>query len=409
MSLFRFKILTEAGKVETGFVELPFESGLAAGRYLEKSGGIALEVKALPEFVGRGFRFFKLGLGGVSRLDLAEFLNNMAMLVGAGVPVLSALEEIQDDIKIPRLRNTIQFICMDIENGQTFSESVANYETLFPFVVRHMLAIGEETGSLDGMLKNAAEHLLHIHEIVSSTKRAFMYPSFLLGVVTLAVIFWFWYVVPQLVALFLDLNIDLPLPTRILLAVSDWFQNWFAWFFAGIVCVISALILLRKYSSRMRYALSYLALKTPVLRGIISISIVARATEYMGIMIGAGIGVLRSLELITNSTANEVYKHRLQGVQASIKAGSTLSVSLRKYKALDPFAIRMISVGEMTGKLDEQTAYVANIYRDKLNVFVQTLSKTLEPMIMIFLGGMFAAIIACLLLPVYDLISQIGA
>ena len=408
MSLFRFKILTEAGKVETGLLDLPFDSTLAAIRYLEKSGGIVLYVKALPELMGRGVRFFKIGLGAVSRLDMAEFFNNMAMLVGAGVPVLSALEEIQDDIKVPRLRNTIQFMCTDIENGQTFSESVENYPTLFPFVVRHMLAIGEETGNLDGMLKNAAEHLLHIHEIVSGTKRALMYPTFLLGVVTLAIIFWFWYVVPQLVSLFLDLNIALPLPTRILLAISDWFQNWFALVLLGSACAVFALIILRKFSDRVRYASSYLALRTPILKGIISISIVARATEYMGIMIGAGLGVLRSLELITNATANEVYKHRLLGVQQSIKAGATLSVSLRKHKALDPFAIRMISVGEMTGKLDEQTAYVANIYRNKLNVLVQTLSKTLEPAIMVFLGGMFAVIIAGLLLPVYDLISQIG-
>ena len=408
MSLFLFKILTEAGKVETGLLDLPFDSTLAAIRYLEKSGGIVLYVKALPELVGRGVRFFKIGLGAVSRLDMAEFFNNMAMLVGAGVPVLSALEEIQSDINVPRLRNTIQFMCTDIENGQTFSESVDNYKTLFPFVVRHMLAIGEETGNLDGMLKNAAEHLLHIHEIVSGTKRALTYPAFLLGVVTLAIIFWFWYVVPQLVALFLDLNIALPLPTRILLAISDWFQKWFALVLSGSACVVFALILFRKFSARARYASSYLALRTPILKRVLVTSIVARATEYMGIMIGSGIGVLRSLELITNATANEVYKHRLLGVQGSIKAGATLSVSLRKHNALDPFAIRMISVGEMTGKLDEQTAYVAKIYRDKLNVLVQTLSKTLEPAIMVFLGGMFAVIIAGLLLPVYDLISQIG-
>ena len=99
---------------------------------------------------------------------------------------------------------------------------------------------------------------------------------------------------------------------------------------------------------------------------------------------------------------------RLAAVQSSIKAGSTLSVSLRQHQALDPFAIRMIAVGEMTGKLDEQTEYVANIYREKLDGLVQVLSKTLEPLIMTFLGGMFAVIIAGLLLPVYDLISQVG-
>jgi type II secretory pathway component PulF len=408
VALFRFKVLTEDGKVETGLVDLPFDDPVAAMRYLEKAGGIALDVRALPEPVSRGVRFFKIGLGSVSRLDLAEFFNNMAMLVGAGVPVLSALEEILDDIRVPRLRNTIQFICTDIENGQTFSEAVEKHERLFPFVVRHMIAIGEETGNLDGMLRKAADHLLHIHEIVSGTKRAFMYPSFLLVVVFLAVVFWFWYVVPQLVSLFLDLGIDLPAPTRILLIVSDWFQEWFLLFMLGLSFSVVLLGVLRRYSSRVRYGVSYLALQTPVLNSILKTSIVARATEYMGIMIGAGLGVLRSLELVTNATGNEVFKRRLAAVQNSIKAGSTLSVSLRRHQALDPFAVRMIAVGEMTGKLDDQTAYVANLYREKLNGLVQVLSKTLEPIIMTFLGVMFAVIIAGLLLPVYDLISQIG-
>lgn len=408
MSLFRFKLLTEAGKVETGLVDLPFDDVLAAIRYLEKSGAIALEVKSLPHVVARGVRFFKVGIGSVSRLDLAEFFNNMAMLVGAGVPVLSALEEILQDIKVPRLRNTIQFICTDIENGQTFAESVNKYEALFPFVVRHMISIGEETGNLDGMLKKAAEHLLHIHEIISGTKRAFVYPGFLLCVVTLAVVFWFWYVVPQLVSLFLDLNIDLPAPTRLLIGISDWFQEWFLLFSAGLMAGVIALMVARRVSIRVRYACAYVALHTPILKKIITTSIVARATEYLGIMIGAGLGVLKSLELITGATSNQVFKTRLMGVQESIKAGTSLSDSLRRHNALDPFAIRMISVGEMTGKLDEQTAYVADIYRAKMTALVQTLSKTLEPMIMAFLGLMFAMIIAGLLLPVYDLISQIG-
>lgn len=408
MALFRFKLLTEAGKVQTGLVDLPFDDPIAAMRYLEKSGGIALDVRALPESLSKGVRFFKIGIGSVSRLDLAEFFNNMAMLVGAGVPVLSSLEEILDDIKVPRLRNTIQFICTDIENGQTFSEAVEKHDRLFPFVVRHMIAIGEETGNLEGMLRKAADHLLHIHEIVSGTKRAFMYPAFLLTVVFMAVVFWFWYVVPQLVGLFLDMGIDLPAPTRILLALSDWFQEWFLVVMAGIVFLVVLLSVLRKYVARVRYGVSYLALHTPILNTILRTSIVARATEYMGIMIGAGLGVLRSLELVTNATGNEVFKRRLTGVQSSIRAGSTLSVSLRRHQALDPFAIRMIAVGEMTGKLDDQTAYVAKIYREKLDGLVQVLSKTLEPIIMTFLGVMFAVIIAGLLLPVYDLISQIG-
>jgi type II secretory pathway component PulF len=222
-------------------------------------------------------------------------------------------------------------------------------------------------------------------------------------------VFWFWYVVPQLVALFQDMGVELPAPTRLLMAMADWFQNWFLTTMGALAVLGVVLAWARKRFLPVRYALSMLALRVPVLSLILHTSLTARATEYLGITIGAGIGVLRSLALVIESTGNEVYKARLQGTRKSIMAGLILSDALRQNQALDPFAVRMLAVGEMTGKLDEQAQYVAELYRQKLAGLVEVLSKTLEPMIMIFLGGVFALIMVGLLMPVYELVTKLGA
>lgn len=408
MHLFRYKLLTESGKIQSGVVDLPLSDPMAALRYIEHGGGIALEVNPLPKLINTAVQVTSIGLGRITRLELAEFYNNLGMLIGAGVTVLNGLEEILADTKNPRLKTAIQCICADIQSGQTFSEALTKHPHLAPFVIQHMVTIGEETGRLDQMLKKGGDHLLHIHEIVSATKRALTYPAFLFVVVLLAVVFWFWYVVPQLVGLFQDMNIALPWPTRLLIAISDWLQNWFGWTVLVVAASGVVLVILRRKVYKIRYALSALSLRVPILSVVVHTSLVARATEYLGIMIGAGIGVLRALQMITDATTNEVYRERLLGAQNSIKAGTMLSASLRQHKALDPFAIRMLAVGEMTGRLDDQASYVAKLYRDKMNGLVQVLSKTLEPMIMIVLGGLFAMIMIGLLLPVYDLISKIG-
>ncbi len=408
MAIFRFKILTAQGALEKGIIELPFTDSLAAMRYLERRGGVALEVTPLPPFLEGVVLWARTKFGGIERPDIAEFFNNMAMLTQAGVPVLSALEEIGDEIKKPALKMVVKFMCTDIEAGQTFSEAIDKHDRIFAPVLLQMLRIGEETGKLDEMLKKCSEHVLHIHEIISATKKAMMYPGFLSAVVLGAICFWFGYVVPQMIGLFKDLGVDLPPPTRMIMAVSDWFTTSASSVGLGIVAAVVASKFLRRHWAAYRYMTDALILKTPIVGMIVEASIVARICEFLGILIAAGIGVLRTLEIITESTTNLVYVRRMQGVQEAIKTGNTLTTSLRMHQALHPFALRMILVGEQTGRLEEQTAYVAEVYRSKLKGLVDTLAKSLEPILLVVVGLVFAVIMAGLLLPIYDLIGKVG-
>jgi type II secretory pathway component PulF len=403
---FRYKILDEKGKTVRGTVELPFDEVPPAVRYLERQGGTVLSVQTVPA-IFTIFTRLSRAMTKITRKEIAEILNNLSMLLSAGVPVLTSLHDVLEDIKNPALKQTLKFVVTDIESGQTFSEAIQRHEKVFSPLIQNMCRIGEETGQLDNMLKKSGDHLLHLDEIIGSTKRALMYPSFLGVVVIGASAFWFMFVVPMIVSLFTQMNIELPFTTRLLIMISDWFANYFVMTLGSAVGAVLVLQFLTKKFKRLRYARDMVMLHMPVIRSIIETSLIARVSEYLGIMLAAGIGVLRTLEIITGTVSNAVYEKRLGLVQEEIRAGQTLSNALRATKAMHPFAVRMIAVGEQTGKMEEQTEYVASIYRDKLSALVEVLGKSLEPAMIVFLGLIFALVIAGVLMPVYQLMSSI--
>lgn len=408
MPLFSYKMLNDKGKAERGVANLPFVDVSPAIRYLERQGGVVLNIRRLDGLSAAVVKVATYGVARVKRMDLAEFLNNMGIQLGAGISVMDSIDEILEDTTNKMLKMTLKFMRSDIESGQTLAAAMARHPAVFPPLIINLAQIGEETGNLDKMLLKAAEHLRHMQEIISGTKRAVMYPLFLLALITGAAIFWFWYVVPKLVELFNDMDVELPWLTRALMKMADWTQAYLGTAIIVIALLVALIIILRKKWFMFRYATDYLLLKTPVLKDILNTSMIARISEYLGILIGAGIGVLRSFEIIREATPSTVYKHRLTLAENGIKAGNTISISMRQAQALHPFAVRMINIGELSGRIEEQTSYVAKVYREKLSAMVEVLGKTLEPAMLIIMGLIFGAIIGGLLLPVYDLISQMN-
>ncbi len=409
MPLVKYKLLAPSGEIESHHVLLPFDDVSAAIRYLEKQGGVVVGIRIYPPFITRLYVLYSQFFSSITRQELAEFFNNLSMMQGAGVPILTALKEIGTDVRNSALKNIIKLLGTDIEMGQTFSEALSRHPRIFSKLILNMMKVGEETGRLDEMEKKASQYLLNIDKIIKDTKRALRYPAFLMLVVTGAVTFWFAFVVPQIVGLFYEMKVSLPLPTRILIATSGLFKRWGMLVFISIITFVIFVLLLRRVSRRVKYVTDLFLLHVPILKGIITTSYVARISENLGILVSSGISILRTFDIIIDSVANEVYKRKLQQAKELIQMGNTVAASLRTTQALHPFAVRMIAVGEDTGKLDEQSQYIANVYRERLENLVETLSKTLEPLLLMFLGAIFALILAGLLLPIYDLVSKMGA
>jgi len=310
MSTFRFKLLTTAGEFEQGIVELPFFETTSALRYLEKKGAIVVEISRLPEALAFCMRLVKKTTVRVPRPILAEFFNNLAMLLEAGVPVLTSLDELEEDTENRFLKLTLKLICSDIEGGQTFAEAIEKHSQIFSPVLLNMIKVGEETGTLDKMLKKCSEHIQHLHEIISGTKRALMYPTFMSITILGSLFFWFWYVVPRIVNLFKEMGVELPLPTKILLWISDFLQAYAGQIVFIVTMLVMLVIILRRISYNFRYHTDKLLLKLPVISTILETSLIARVSEFLGILIGAGVGISRTMKIIINSISNEVYKEK---------------------------------------------------------------------------------------------------
>ena len=407
MAVFHYKRLNPEGLLEKKTERLPLESMDDAVRYLEGNGAIVLSIRRLPSWVSPMAQFSLHGFARITRTDMAEMFNNLSMMLGAKINILTALHEISLDMKNPRMLSIVNFMMADISNGQTFSQAVARHYRFFSPIIYLLCKIGEETGRLDIMLKKVADYLRHVDYIVGETKRALIYPALVFFVVSGAVIFWLWYVVPQIIVLFDDFGVDLPDITRLLIFFSGMVQNWFLPVAVFFIFFLILLLTLRKFFI-VRYALDWLVLRIPIVSDILLTSNVARITENLGILTGSGITVLRALEIITESIENEVIKKRFEQVQREIRLGNNLAGALRQASAVDSFVIRMIATGEATATLQDQAYYVARQYRLRLDSLIQNMSKTLEPALLIIIALFFAFMVAGLLFPLYDVIGNLG-
>jgi general secretion pathway protein F/type IV pilus assembly protein PilC len=221
------------------------------------------------------------------------------------------------------------------------------------------------------------------------------------------VVFWFYYVVPKIFALFNDMDVVLPPITVFLVNVSEFLQAYILHMVFGTALVFAAVVIVRRKNRLFRKALDHLFLRLPISRSIISASVLAYITEYFSLLINAGIDVIQSLKILQGSIGNEVYRDKLLAVDEKIANGETIAESFRKAVIFPSFVVRVIKVGEMSGTLSEQLQYIAEEYRTKLSLLLGTIGKMIEPIVLVIAGVLFAIIIIGLFLPIYDLVSQV--
>lgn len=345
--------------------------------------------------------------GSISRIELAEFFRNLALLLKGGVPLRDGLEDLIEGGKHSTLSQVFKRVQHQLEEGMLFSEGLEKESKYIPRIILPLVAIGEETGQLDQTLKDAATHLEKIQEIISSTRRALIYPSFVLTAMFGAFIFWMVYVLPQLLELFASMGLkELPLATRVLIASVDYFDT----FWPVIPIFLGSFFffyLLSRKNERLRYiwdsSLNYI----PVLGNILRSSQLAFFFEYTSLLTAGGIHIVRSLELMQESVGNRVLKKSIRLITADIVAGESMSTSIAQLKFFEPFVLRMVRVGEQTGNMPEQFKILAEYYMGRVNKMVEAMSKTLEPFIIGVAGLVFMVIAMGLLGPVYNLVSAI--
>lgn len=409
MHYYKYKLITSSGDVQTGKSKLPYNDLMSVVYHLERDGGTALHVKKLGFLSSLATQIQNLRLQKrLSNAHQGELLSNLALMLRSGITLTDALEEAGGSLGRSDITDDLSTIISSIQGGLAFSEAAKKYPHIFPKPVLHLIRIGEETGRLDAMLKNAADHLKKVQAIINNTKQALIYPSLVLTVMTAGFIFWVYYVAPKILSLFEEMNITLPALTVGVMKVSYFFQDYLLYILAGLGLLIIIFYLLYRWHPRLRKAFDTLLLKLPVAGTIASASILAFITEYFSLLLNAGVDLLHSMTILKNSMRNAAFKDKLGEITESLVRGDGIAESFRGGDIFPTYVIRMINVGEMSGTLSEQLNHVAEEYRTRLSNLVAALGKMIEPVILVTAGILFAIIIMGLLLPVYDLASQVG-
>ena len=399
---FSYKATDANGAIITGTRLAASEAELTA--HLHQAGLHLLELK---EIRFRAMRTFweTLTLGAVSRRELIEFSNNMGVMLRAGVPLIQSLSELHEDMGNRFFKNVIKGLINNIGAGDNLHEAMARFPKTFPEIYVSVIAIGEETGMLDNVFFDLARHYKRIDDLVLQTRRAFIYPAFVVGALLLVTYVYLFIVFPMLFSLLEQFDLELPLITIILQSISTFMQAWWP-FILGCLIIFVLFFVLSKKLKVLELWLDWCELNLPGVKRVFIQLRMAFFMRYMAIMLGAGINVLRAMELATKSANNIILKRVLTNCLYEVTGGTSLSEAFRSKKIIPNMVTRMIVVGEESGKISEQMEYVAEQYEEDLTRRISWALAFLEPALIILLAVLALTLIMGILLPVYDLVTE---
>lgn len=343
----------------------------------------------------------------VSLQDLVMFCFQMEQLVRAGVPLMEGLTDLHEGTENPGFREVIGALISEVEGGKQFSQALASHPKVFSNVFVSLVRAGEQSGRLPEVFENLASTLKWQDELISQTKRLLAYPIFVLVVVLGAITFLMIYLVPQMVSFLRNMGQQLPLETKILIAVSEIFVNYWWLIFSLPVLVVVGLTMAIRHSAAARYRYDFVKLHLPVTGPILQKIILARFARYFALMYQAGIPILDAIKTCQDIVANRVVADALDRAHQQINAGDSMSESFHNAGLFPPLVVRMIRVGENTGALDRSLLNISYFYDRDVKESVEKMLKMLEPALTVVLGLLLAMIMFAVLGPVYDSMTKL--
>ena len=365
---------------------------------IERQGLLLLKYKIKRERISL--------FGRVKRTEIAEFLHNLSFMLRSGIPLITALEDLTAEIKNPYFVKKLKKMLRDLYSGLSFYESAQNSK-LFSSTVLALIKIGEESGRLDKTLKDASDHLYRIEEIISQTKRALTYPTFVIISMSFAFGIWFFYVLPKIAEMFKAMNLSLPAPTLALIFVVNTIKKYFFFVLFSFISLIGLVYILYK-NRRTQFYIEKVWFKIPLLGRVKRLNFLGFFFEFSSLLLKSGVELMRSLDIMEASFYTQYPKKMIKHIKEALLAGQSFSEALSAIPVFKRLDLRMIAIGERTGRLPEQLEMLANFYYQEIRNLVENLTKIIEPLLLIFAGILFFLIIISLLMPIYDLISKIG-
>lgn len=337
--------------------------------------------------------------------DLLFFTRQLASMLEAGLTLMQALRILRDQIQNQTTKDILAEIIVDIEEGKTFSFAIAKFPQLFPPVYISLIKASEGSGLLDRALLRLADNLEKQAKIKSTVKSALMYPSIVvIGMIAVMFIMMI-FVIPQLTSLYTNLNVELPMTTKIVMKVSDLTRTFWPLILGSLF--IFMFLFRRWYSTEAgKIIVDASLLRLPVFGRLIRQSILTEFTRTLGLLVGSGTLVVESLSQTANVAGNILYKNAILGVSKRVETGITVGDAMNVYPLFPPILVEMVKIGEQTGKLDDSLLRVSEYFEREVDQSVKNLTTAMEPIIMIILGAGVAFLIISIITPIYKLTSS---
>jgi type IV pilus assembly protein PilC len=381
----------KAGKTLRGEVRAASEAAVNAT--LRRQGILVQKVRKQKRARG----------GRISDKDITLFTRQLATMMKAGVPLLQSFDIVGKGASNPAVAKLVFEIKTEVETGSSLAQAFRKYPLYFDALFCNLVQAGEQAGILDSLLDRLATYKEKILAIKSKIKSALFYPVAIVAVAIVITAIIMIFVIPAFKDVFTSFGADLPAPTLLVMAISDWFvENWYV-VFPAIGLGIWGFLELWKRSEPVQILMDRLLLRVPVFGDLVRKSCIARWTRTLATMFAAGVPLVEALDSVGGAAGNYVYKAATKHIQGEVSTGTSLTVAMQNANVFPSMVVQMTSIGEETGSLDAMLGKVADFYEAEVDDAVEALSSLMEPMIMVVLGTLIGGMVIAMYLPIFKL------
>jgi type IV pilus assembly protein PilC len=387
------------GALQQGEIELPTR---------EEVVGFLRKQKLIPVKIQEKKSTLSLTIGtGIKTREIVIFTRQFATMINSGLPLVQSLDILHTQTENKAFAKVIARVQHDVESGHTLADALRQHPKVFTDLYTNMVAAGEVGGILDVILLRLATFLEKSDALRRKIKGAMVYPGVILAVAVGAVATLLVFVIPTFQQMFDGVGVALPGPTLFVIWLSEMLQAYWYLIIAAVAAVVFIVRSIYKTDSG-QLTIDRMLLRAPVFGNLLRKTAVARFTRTLGTLVSSGVSILEGLEITARTAGNRVIHDAVMESRASIAGGETISDPLKRSGVFPPMVVQMINVGEQTGGLDEMLTKIADFYDDEVDQAVEALLSAMEPIMIVFLGGIVGGMIVAMYLPIFDMIGAVG-
>ena len=398
MDTFKWQGKNRQGKKLSGEIEALSESVVTLS--LRKQGVTNLKVRKKAKDIEINIPFLK---AKVPEKDVVVFTRQFATMINAGLPIIQCLEIQSSQQENKEFKRVLTTIKEDVEKGETLADALKNHPTVFDSLYANMVEAGETGGALDVILGRLAFFMEKNMKLKKKVKGALVYPASVLTVAVIVIAIMMIFVIPSFQKMFSGFGAELPLLTQIIVNISHFIRSNIIIMLAGLFLTVFILKRLYKNSDKVHYFFDNMFLKMPIFGPLLRKVAVAKFTRTLGTMISSGVPILASLDIVARTAGNVVLEKAIMNTRESISQGKTIAEPLMDSGIFPSMVVQMISVGETTGALDQMLNKIADFYDDEVDTAVSAITSLIEPLLMVFLGGILGTMIVGMYLPIFKM------